>query len=68
MTFLFKNLIFSIVRDPESENLLVGLNDGVQNKFLKNNLISMANFLDKIVDRENLIGGEVVRELNSFIM
>lgn len=28
----------------------------------------MANFLDKIVERENLIGGEVVRELNSFIM
>lgn len=28
MTLLFKNLVFTIIRDPESQGLLMGLSDG----------------------------------------
>ena len=62
MTLLFKNLLFPIIRSPESESVLSNISET-----LRYNLYNIANFLDKVTDRENLMGGELMRELNSFI-
>ena len=62
ITLLFSNLLIPIIRSPEGEGLLSNISD-----ILRGNLLNMANFLDKVAARENLTGGEIMRELNSFI-